>query len=51
MAAKHRVNQGAASASVSISERMDGLELRVGDRSLGQQRQIGAPGKSHEIVD
>jgi hypothetical protein len=44
------MNKGTTGAPVAVGERVDGLELRVRDRGLGQQPQIGAPGEAHQVV-
>jgi len=48
---EHQVDQGPAGAAVPVGERVDRLELGVGDRRLSQDGQVVACGESHEIVD
>jgi hypothetical protein len=49
-AAEDDVDEGATGASVSVGERMDGLELRVRDRRLDQRRMIVAVDILDEIA-
>jgi hypothetical protein len=50
-AAEDDVDEGATGASVSVGERMDGLELRVRDRRLDQRRMIVAVDIFDEVVE
>ena len=45
------VHEGTAVSSVSIGERMDGLELGVGDGGLGQNRYVVAIDEREQVVD
>jgi hypothetical protein len=44
------VDEGAADAPVPVGERVDGLELRVGDGGLDDRRQIRSVHERDEVV-
>jgi hypothetical protein len=46
---QHGVQERARSAAVAVGERVDGLELDVGQRSVGEGRQVVAVHETHEI--
>jgi hypothetical protein len=48
---EHGVDHGAPGAAVAVDERVDRLELCVGDRRLGQERHVGAGDKRAEAID
>jgi hypothetical protein len=49
--AQHRMDEGASGAAVAVGERVDGLELCVGDRSVHEHRDVVAPGEAREVGD
>jgi hypothetical protein len=44
------VDEDSADAAVAVRERVDGLELGVDDRGVGERRSVFAIGEGHEVV-
>jgi hypothetical protein len=49
--AEHCLNQGAARAAVTVSERMDGLELSVRQRGMRENGQVVSVDEPHQVGD
>lgn len=47
----HGVDEGATGAAVAVIERVDRLELRVGDRDLYQHGQIYAMDERDQVIE
>ena len=48
---EHRLGERPPGASVPVDERVDGLELRVGDRDVRDDGEIGAARERDQIID